>query len=98
MYGNNNPTVKLASQFTMVAIVTATGRASCINSSATISQGIPPTVMNIVKFFTQFSVQTLAWSHGKQCSYSQCTDHQEHTRDSCNAGILSVAIETILWG
>ena len=34
--------MKFASQLTMVAMVIATGRASCMNSSATINQGIAP--------------------------------------------------------
>ena len=42
MYGKASPTTKFANQFTMVAMVTATGLASWRNSSATINQGMAP--------------------------------------------------------
>ena len=48
MYGKASPTTKFANQFTMVAMVTAIGLASCRNSSATINHGIGPTVYHIM--------------------------------------------------
>ena len=42
MYGKASPTTKFANQFTMVAMVTATGLASWRNSSATINHGMAP--------------------------------------------------------
>lgn len=42
MWGNASPTAKFPSQFVIVAMVTATGLASCRNSSATISHGMAP--------------------------------------------------------
>lgn len=42
MNGNAKLIAKLLSQLTMVAMETAKGRASCLNNSETISQGIAP--------------------------------------------------------
>ena len=42
MYGKASPTTKFANQYTMVAMVTATGLASWRNSSATINHGMAP--------------------------------------------------------
>ena len=42
MKGNAKPIAKLVSQFTMVAMETAKGLASCWKSSDTINQGMAP--------------------------------------------------------
>ena len=42
MYGKTNPTRNVANQFTMVAMVTATGLVSCRKSSGTIVHGTAP--------------------------------------------------------